>query len=329
MAPSTKPCICPVCEKTVRKTEYSIACTGCVNYFHPRCINISDSEVRTNKALKFVCSCCKKKKSGQDFDQIFNDMNESLKRQMEVQAEKCFAGFRSIIDGLIDAFRAEVMGKLQAVQDDVTTCKQQLKDVQRHNEMLQAEVDECKCKLRSAELQTSIFERRLNRADVLINGLPRSIRNLREPVINIAKACNIALHPADLQHCCYIYGGKSVLVKFNSVQMRDALMANYFRSNHIHLRDIMDTDVSSRIYLNDHLTPAASKLVHCCRKLLKRKIIDKFVLINGDLPKVRMTFGDGLERICDLEQCLKIDVGEACISDRNTNGGGVPLHEAV
>lgn len=78
----------------------------------------------------------------------------------------------------------------------------------------------------------------------------------------------------------------------------------------------MEGDVSSRIFLNDHLTPAASKLVNCCRKMLKRKTIDKFFLINGDLPKVRMTFGNGFERVCDLKQCQKIDVGDASITDR-------------
>lgn len=122
-------------------------------------------------------------------------------------------------------------------------------------------------------------------------------------MVNIAEICKIAIGPGDVQHCCYIYGGKMVLVKFNSVHTRDLIMANYFRARNIMLKDVMDTDIQSRIYLKDHLTPCAAYLVNICRKLRDRKNIQKYVLINGDVPRVRVTIMNGTDVVQSLEQC--------------------------
>lgn len=319
MAPSTKSYICPVCKNCIKKTEYSVACSGCVDYFHPKCINISDNELRNNKALKFVCTVCKRK-SDQHIGQLLDEVTNKIKKQMEEQTQKCLADFQEIVDGVMGTFRVEFMSSLRIVKEDVNACKQHIMDLERQKKILENEVRDCKSRLRNSEIQSSVMQRRLNRADIIVNGLPRSIHHLREPIVNIAKLCKVDLNPADIQHCCYIFGGRAVLVKFNSVHLRDTIMANYFRSNRIALKDVINTEVSSRIFLNDHLTPAASKLVNTCRKMLRSSKINKYVLINGDVPKVRLTFANGSERVCDMEMCERMDADDTNATSPNADG---------
>lgn len=59
-----------------------------------------------------------------------------MKIQMDEQVEKCMAGFRSIVDGLFENFRAEFMDRLQAVQSDITARKQQMMAIERQNAIL-------------------------------------------------------------------------------------------------------------------------------------------------------------------------------------------------
>lgn len=301
---SSKSWVCPICNKNVRKTEYSVACSGCKSYFHPKCIHISDSEVKSNKTLKYTCNNCSagKRKSGENVERLFDGFRESVKKQMDDQIHKCMSGFREIVDRAVEALRAEFLVELRQIREEVDACKQELADVRNKNIILQEEIIACKEQFKSAERQNSIVQRRLNRADILISGLPQSIINLREPVTRVAHLCNVELNPNDIQHCCYIYGGKTILVKFNSIHTRDRIMANYFRTS-IRLKDVIDCDVQSRIYLKDHLTPAAARLVNTCRKLRDKKKVHKYVLINGDSPMVRLMFVDGNEIVQNADQC--------------------------
>lgn len=325
MAPvSTKSLICPICKKVLNKSGYRIGCVGgCKNYFHPKCINVSDDDVKANKCMPFNCSTCvAKQKSSHDIDEVFNNISDKMKEHISEQTQKCLKDLEAIVDNVMKEFRIELLDKLRIVKDEVKELKEKLLHVECQNKDLRGIAEDCKNQLAAAERHNSIVQRRLNRADILINGLPRSIADLRQPVVKIAEICNVYLNPTDIQHCCYIYGGKSVLVKFNSIHTRDTIMANFFRLFSIRLNDVLDTDVQSRIYLNDHLTPLAYKLVNICRRLRERKAINKYVLINGDVPKVRLTLTNGQENVSDTAQCEKMLTSGLSSSDPNANGTG-------
>lgn len=275
------------------------------------------------KALNYTCNNCSAKgKSGKDLEHLFDNITEKMRKQMEEQTQKCLNDFQAIVDQVVETLRVEFMGSLRKLKEEVETCKQQLLEVRNENSILKGKVKICSEQIKAAERQSSVTQRRLNRADILISGLPQSIHNLREPVIKIAQICKVDLHPADIQHCCYIYGGKTVLVKLNSVHARDAIMANYFRAHNILLKDVLNTEIQSRIYLKDHLTPAAANLINICRNLRDRKKIHKYVLINGDVPKVRVTFVNGAERVRTLEQC-EIMLNSEDVDNLHTQGDGV------
>lgn len=132
------------------------------------------------------------------------------------------------------------------------------------------------------------------------------------------------LFPGDMQHCCYISGGKSVLVKFNSVQTRDNFMFNYVKKGRIFLKDIMtDCLVNSRVYINDHLTQPASRLVYTCRNLLRKKVIKKFKLINGDEPEVNVVFPDVGETTLDYDHCVGLSTSYPAHVGTSSGGGVV------
>lgn len=70
--------------------------------------------------------------------------------------------------------------------------------------------------------------------------------------------------------CCM---RKAMLVKFNSVHLRDNLMEEYYKARMLKVCDVVSGDIDSRVYLNDIFSPAAVKLNQMCRSLLQSKII--------------------------------------------------------
>lgn len=71
----------------------------------------------------------------------------------------------------------------------------------------------------------------------------------------------------DLNVCSYITNRKFVLVKFNTLLKRNAVMNNYFKKGKIIEADILNNNSEKRIYLNDHLTEKGGKLHRLCRDL--------------------------------------------------------------
>lgn len=169
-------------------------------------------------------------------------------------------------------------------------------------------------RLNNLEMHNNILQRRLNRADIIVKGLPKHIKNIRVPVLKIASLCGLPISHDGIQHCTYIHNGRSVLVKFNSVQHRDKLMMNFSKKRHLILKDIIGGDITSKVFLNDHLTPAAANLISTCRDLRMENKIIKYKFINTDVPKVRVTMLDNNVKILNLQQCSSM-LSEAPYND--------------
>ncbi|KAI8123943.1 hypothetical protein CVS40_5780 [Lucilia cuprina] len=59
----------------------------------------------------------------------------------------------------------------------------------------------------------------------------------------------------------------------------------------------------SEFILNDHFSPAAGKLNGICKKLLGRKIISKYRILNNDILRAKLTMSDGKELVLDYSGC--------------------------
>ncbi|XP_061390345.1 uncharacterized protein LOC133325636 [Musca vetustissima] len=215
--------------------------------------------------------------------------NDSASFADELRSQ--FKAFASAFESEFDSFKSDIRNYVQEMEKRVCDTMSSL-EREFNSRVKKVEEDILSClavtkqlettfKNNVSELQThnDILQRRLNRADIVINGLPDGIRDLRQPITKIFAFCNVTVSSADIQHICYMSKGKSVLVKLNSVYLRDTIMANYHKSNQILLNDIVGGDVNSRVYLNDHLTQTSSKLLYLCLSV---------TLANGMLDELDM-----------------------------------------
>lgn len=97
-----------------------------------------------------------------------------------------------------------------------------------------------------------------------------------------------------------------MLVKFNNVDVRDSVMREYFKTRSLKLNDIIESELDSRVFLNEHFSPATANLNFMCHKLLREKIILKYRIINADKPKAKLTFTDEKEAVCDIGECAAL-----------------------
>uniref|UniRef100_A0A1A9ZQ11 Uncharacterized protein n=1 Tax=Glossina pallidipes TaxID=7398 RepID=A0A1A9ZQ11_GLOPL len=144
----------------------------------------------------------------------------------------------------------------------------------------------------------------MNRADIVIKGIPRTVNSekLRDIVIAIGKVYGVAIAPVNISFCSRIQRQGAVLAKFNNVAERDLIMKRYFTDLKLKLCQIYNThDVVSRVYLDHNYTPVVAKMRYICRNLLREEKIKKFTIINFCNPKAKLTF------VTNSEICLTPD----------------------
>lgn len=200
------------------------------------------------------------------------------------------------LDSAIKDIQNELSSAVTDLRNDVSACHTFIKKVETSAET----------KMVRLEVENNSLHRRINRCDIVINGLPDGLDNLLNCVIAIGTFCNISISNADVNHFFYVNQGRSVIVKFNSVHVRDAIMKEYFRTKSLKLRHVIGGEITSRVYLNDHLSPASSRLNTLCRRLIKQKKVLKFVMLHSDKPMVRLTLLNGEEATSTYDECLKL-----------------------
>lgn len=277
---------CPVCEANVTKSQFSVGCAKCGVYYHQKCAKVSEElfALIEKNLEKFICEDCSPKSCTNDAI-----MREILKVQKYIQR----------MDGKFDNLERKVnefQADLEKVKINLKLCSNLVKKVEKSSN------DSVKKLLAKA----NVYERRINRADILINGLPNKVEDCRKHMQKIGELVGVNLNPMDINHCCFIKKRSCMLVKFNNVQLRDNLMKNYFKKQPLKLNQIIGGDIESRVYLNDNLSPASSKLQYLCRRLLKERKIHKFQLLNMDSPKAKITKPDGSVILIDTEESEKM-----------------------
>lgn len=326
--------LCPKCTKNVNGNHKSIGCGACGTFYHASCLKVTKdvhSFLYRNKMFSFTCSKCSDghdacstgEESLEIHNQVQNVTNNDPANNICTELRNCFLELSSSLEqqhqAHISEYEKQLQNALQVLQtkvnDIIVAVRTEYTD--KVNK-LQSEV-QSSCgilnqvdvkhtnKINDLENQINVFQRRQNRANILVKGLPHGIKNLREPIVKIGSICNIQLSPLDINHCCYISSGNSVLVKFNSVHIRDCIMVNFSKlSNPILANNVTKENINNRIFLNDHLLPNAANLMYTCRKLCNEKIIQSFKLINGDKPIVAVIFNNGSERFLEIQQCIDL-----------------------
>lgn len=172
------------------------------------------------------------------------------------------------------------------------------------NEKFKSEVSQ---KIDMIVAENNNIRKQFNRGDILVGGLPASLttESLYTTAVSIAKTCGVSITLDDLNFCAWIKKKSAVLIKFNNIWKRDAVLNKYRETYSLTLNQISDSDIESRVYLSDHHTPLEAKLQYLCRIKKKQGEIKKFRIINRGMPIAMIVTTDGIEvkaTLMDLEQ---------------------------
>lgn len=278
-------CALESCGKTFSKTKGGIRCRVCLQWFHPNCAGMSVDLVKSIKNCKariqFTCVCCIEA-------QAENTDVELIRKDLKF-------GLDSIRESM-KAIETKLENRLKTVEDDVKNCCGLIKAVENDTQN----------KLRSLEDQNEVLHKRLNQADMIVNGFPRNYVNMKAEVLKICDKLNVDIDAAEISLCSFINNGHSVLVKFKSIDSKLSVMANYYKflkTNSLKLGDFVEIEtngIDKRIYLNDHLSPKAEQLAFLCRSLRRAKRIKKFKLLSSDVPRVKIVHNNDSTGVYDL-----------------------------
>lgn len=81
-------------------------------------------------------------------------------------------------------------------------------------------------------------------------------------------------------------------------------MHEYFKTRSLKLNNFIDGDIDSRVYLNDHFSPAAGRLN--AKKLIRKDVIKKFKILNSDKVKAKITMNDNREVVYGPAECADL-----------------------
>lgn len=297
--PGAKAAKCAICKLYISKTQGCIECNVCSKWVHGSCAKLSDSDLlalRGIKASAFICPVCEhnitnnRGSSGGASDDI-RSLNLKLDAFMS-----SYHSDQSSLKTVLDDIKSEMKSCFVDIKNDISQCKDRIIQVEASTSS----------KISALEAENNALHRRLNRADFLLGGLPEGLVDLVPPVIAVGAVFNVAITRQDIYHVCYIHKKKQILVKLNSVALRDNIMREYFKSRTLRVCDVMTgpgSDITSRVYLNDHYTPAAGHLNSICMKLRRINSITKFKILNGDQARVKVMFPDGKETVLSVNEC--------------------------
>ncbi|KNC33243.1 hypothetical protein FF38_14547 [Lucilia cuprina] len=272
------------CGKNITKTHGSVSCIFCLKWFHPNCVGINTDQLaalaKSKGALNYICDSCKDVRSNTDSYSFREELRKGL------------ADIQTKFDVILSEVKQELNTKLTELKNDIDNCNKMIKfiDSSTTNKIL------------FLEDQNEVLNKRLNRSDILINGLPKYHDNINELVVKIFKQLNADINPGDINNCYFINQGNTVLVKLNNIPKRDLVMRNYFKTRDLCLSSLIETDINKRIFLNDHVTPKVGRVLFLCRRLRKDNKILKYRLINSDKTKIKITLKDNTIKIFDLSE---------------------------
>lgn len=300
--PGTKATKCSICKLSISGTQGCIECNVCSKWVHGDCANLSDSELvalSKIKASAFICSLCERNlnKSCGSSGGVSEDVR-SLNAKFDLFMSN-YQTEQNSIKSVLDVIKSDMKSCFADIKNDIVQCNIRVAQVEASTSS----------KISALEAENNALHRRLNRADFLIGGLPEGLGDLAPAVIAIGAVFNVTITRQDIYHVCYVHKSKQILVKLNSMALRDIIMKEYFKSRTLKLCDVLNgpgSDITSRVYLNDHYTPAAGQLNSVCMKLRRSKRIAKFKILNGDKARVKVIFPDGKETVLDVNECASL-----------------------
>lgn len=207
------------------------------------------------------------------------------------------------IHNLNEKVASDVVGQLFDIKNDIINCTTKIAKLE----------NETNTKILMLEKENNYLHKQMNRSDKIIRGIPEfgiSNESIISVVINIGKKYINSLDDRDIQFCTFINKRRAVLLKLNNINKRDSIMMQYRAelknkdSTYLKISDIMETDINSRIYLDDNYTPLESKLRYVCRDLKRNNVINRYKIMFKKDYQVIVFLKDGIEKVIPKEKML-------------------------
>lgn len=331
--------ICKHCQSNCTKGSY-VKCDSCNGVFDFKCA-IQLSPKFTKASLETIagskggkgfqcCDCSKnvtkptaREPSISDLLNMFESGMSKLSDQMsstnaDINGISCKVDqFDGRLTEISDQISREVTSQLMSIKNGLDDCLKQVNDVRVDTSL----------KIERLQVENNSIRRVLNRGDLVISGLFNDLASdkIYQILMNIAKFYDEELCYNEINNFIWIKNRSSLLVKFNNILKRDALLRKYRKGPKLLLSNIYETDtirtsngtnlggepnannsnlprIESRVYINDHATPVESKIQYLCRKLLKDGHVKSYRISYADDPQIKITKKDGLEKNMNLAE---------------------------
>lgn len=130
------------------------------------------------------------------------------------------------------------------------------------------------------------------RCNLVLDGLPllssgNGREELLDVVVELGRVVNVSLSINEIASC-YVSSSTSrtppIIIKFSQQSTRDKLYFAYLRKRNLMLSDLVpEHNISSRLYLSEHITAECKLLLRRCAALKKKKVIARYSTRNCQL----------------------------------------------
>lgn len=267
---------CSICMEKLTEDLVGVRCCKCQKRFHLSCGKIDNKNKKDGLANWGCVSCIQ----NQEIKNMIRLQDSKLKEieGLTLKMNHLSSEWANLKESLPDMIAEKVDA---AVAD---SCKQ-----------LCGEVESVKTSNQAMCSKVSSIQRNDLRRDIVISGLPSSVEQ-QSDLFNIIKKVsdfhNVGLSVSDIYSVFWIKRSKLLLVKFNSLIHRDQLMKTYHQKKSLALRDVIDCDIASRVYLNDNHPDDLRRMLVYARKLRKLNLVQSFS-IDYKHESVKMVSADG------------------------------------
>lgn len=253
--------MCCICLEKITEENTGVCCCGCLKKFHLACCKF-DRNTRNNKdrLANWECISCVQNK----------ELKEMIGRQ-EVKLKEIERTSKKVA-ALTSEFVALKTSLPNLISEEINNA------LDSNNKKLNDDLLVTQSDQQAVTNKVLSIQRNDLRREIIISGFPNHLNP--DSFFNIIeKTCshhNINITISDVYNCYWINKKKLLLVKFNSLLIRDALMRNYHLKRDLTLQDVFPCNISSRIYLNDNNPDVLRKMIVYSRKLQKDNLITSF-----------------------------------------------------
>lgn len=326
--------ICPKCTNNITKTQHSICCGHCKEYYHKNCSKLSALEFATyaNNEMDepWVCSqCCNS--SGSEDSSDFEA--EKMERIVNKRQSQCFGpstanlgnrdpvsrrsamrhsssdkmdieGVVKIFNERFEKFEESLNFKWQLIEET----NQIIKDIQKENKQLKRENEAIRGRVKELEAKVELLvykqekeQLQTKKKNIIISGPLATKENVSGIVKKVFQAVHVSLQESEYKSTILPSAReeKPILVQFSSEETRNKIMEARKKVQNLDTELCGFTGMQKRnIYISEDLDKKVRQLLMEAKKL-KRDSGYAYVWVKNGQIYARKTESSNAIRIKD------------------------------